>query len=915
MLVIAGPGSGKTACIALRAVNLVLLGHAKPSEIVVCAFNRRAALELRDRISHIIATIGAGFDVHEMRISTIHGLCARLLADHPSQSPLPAGFEVLDEITQELFLLQHLDEVAEGGAWQARDLRQYFDRIAEELIDPAAMLEFATSTPTGLAEDRQRDLIGFVAHSYLRYEALQRRLGRVDYAHQQRYALELLLDPAIASEVHASTKYVMVDEYQDTNHVQEQLLALLSKPDDNILVVGDEDQSLYRFRGATVRNILEFGTRLHPGLTPVKLETNFRSAPEIIATYDRWMAAGDWAQTNGPNFRYAKHISPDPARSASDYPAVLRARSTSDGTLRASDALKVATACRRLLDQGTVSDPSEIALILGSVRVYGAPDYLAAFKRLGVPVHCPRTGCFISEPEVKSMFGALDIVLGAPAEAADFKYDLMDLNDRSLDCLVLAAQLESASSTWEALSRISAQIPDSNASTAPKLLDLFYQVLALEPFATWLDDPIRARRLARVSQLIVVFTRYFDVEGIDQLSKEPARQALSHDFRPILESMRLNDWEDPYDPIPRGGVQMMTVHQAKGLEFPIVIVGSLLREFEGDVEQSTTHLQRFCSRPAYEPSDSVDYFDKMRAKYVAVSRAADVLILTSPGNVANRYAELVQDVPELDAQTVGALKMQRFRAPERSRLKKRYSFTGDLVAYEECPRRYYLHRVLGFATNGHHNTHFGNVVHSAIEQVHRIALDGRTGELTEPAVERLVRDAATAELLTGDVLLPAELVAEAVAHVWRYVRLNQHGFGEIVETEVGISVTKDTYVLHGQIDLVRTTNGGLELLDFKAGKRPPEDAWWAEKYRRQLATYAHIITQRDGRLVERLRVYYTGEETLERAIVEVDCDLQMAEQAGAAFDDVVRRIEAREFGPTKLGRACEECVFKIKCGI
>lgn len=114
----------------------------------------------------------------------------------------------------------------------------------------------------------------------------------------------------------------MVDEYQDTNFIQEQILLKLTAATHNLCVVGDEDQSLYRFRSATVRNILEFTERL-PGCAVVKLTTNYRSHRRIVAAYDHWMAAADWSNPRGLPFRYDKTIRPDPDAAYPNYPAVF----------------------------------------------------------------------------------------------------------------------------------------------------------------------------------------------------------------------------------------------------------------------------------------------------------------------------------------------------------------------------------------------------------------------------------------------------------------------------------------------------------------------------------------------------------------------------------------------------------------
>src|SRR5262249_35138447 len=141
-------------------------------------------------------------------------------------------------------------------------------------------------------------------------------------AHLQKLVHGLLSDAGLAEAVTSRIRYVLVDEYQDTNHVQEQILLKLVTKTRNLCVVGDEDQSLYRFRGATVRNILEFPHRM-PGCAVVKLTTNYRSHRSIVERYDRWMASADWSNSVGTPFRYDKTVQPDPEGEHPDYPAVF----------------------------------------------------------------------------------------------------------------------------------------------------------------------------------------------------------------------------------------------------------------------------------------------------------------------------------------------------------------------------------------------------------------------------------------------------------------------------------------------------------------------------------------------------------------------------------------------------------------
>ena len=282
LLVIAGPGSGKTFSIVLRALNLLLLGKAEPKDIVLCTFTGKAAFEMRDRLAAAARKVGHAGDLSELTISTIHGFCHRVLTRHRHRTALGHSYETLDDLTQLLFIFDHFDEIIgppEDGLflhrWKTRwtaieGARGYFDKITEELVDPRRL---------AASGDAFLEAVGAACE---RYEQAMLDANRVDFAHLQRLVYDMLDDPentgAVSSGFGAGPRYLLVDEYQDTNRIQEQLLLKLAGRDRNLCVVGDEDQSLYRFRGATVRNILEFPQRM-AGCATVRLTTNLPLAP------------------------------------------------------------------------------------------------------------------------------------------------------------------------------------------------------------------------------------------------------------------------------------------------------------------------------------------------------------------------------------------------------------------------------------------------------------------------------------------------------------------------------------------------------------------------------------------------------------------------------------------------------------
>ena len=327
-----------------------------------------------------------------MRIGTIHGLCRRILRSHARRAGLRPSFAVLNDDEQWRFLWRRYDEVfgperdvLERAGWRwkeprlvLRHGRRYFERLCDELIDPEDLV--GSWDPLHAALGR----------CYRRYRDLLRGEGRVDFGHLQRWAAEILADDGIADPIAGGIRYLVCDEYQDTSHVEELVLRRLSRSHGNICVVGDDDQSIYRFRGASVRNLLEFPDRFASCHT-VELNVNYRSHPAIVDFYDRWMAtAADWSNPDpgGRPFRYPKSITPHDSSAYGDYPAVIAV----DGRGAGDEVRQLAELVRFLKGKRVIAQYDQVALLLHSVKGAGAVGYLDALEGAGIPVNRAASG-------------------------------------------------------------------------------------------------------------------------------------------------------------------------------------------------------------------------------------------------------------------------------------------------------------------------------------------------------------------------------------------------------------------------------------------------------------------------------------------------------------------------------------------
>ena len=916
LLVIAGPGSGKTFALVLRAMNLLLTGKATPSELVLCTFTEKAAYELSDRLAGTAAAVGYTGDLSELKVGTIHGICNSFLEEHRHRTPLGNAYETLDDLTQLLFIFEHFGQILGEDTespylerwstkWRTiKGLKSYFDKITEELVDAEALAR---------SDEHFRRELG---EAYLRYEEALFADNRVDFAHQQKLLYELLKDEEIRQRITGSIRYVLVDEYQDTNYVQEQLLLALASATDNLCVVGDEDQSLYRFRGATVRNILEFPERF-PGCEVVKLTRNYRSHEKIVAAYDKWMASPDWSNPENPDrpFRYKKTIEPDPDSDHPDYPAIFSIW----GENHTDEANRFADLVSYLRQQDVISDYNQVALLLHSVRSDHSGPYIEALAKKGISAFCPRARSYFDNEEIRLMVGCFAVLFGYHGNGRGelMGRSLEDLGAYTDECIVeMATRFSYPHPLGATLRKLTDEIEGLKKGESLDLrpADYFYRLLAAEPFAALVRDENRARNLAIFSQLLNAFQGYYHYTVVTYRNRVALRFHFFNSFLRLLYEGGINEYEDPNNPFPKGYVQVMTIHQAKGLEFPVVVVGSLDKQLSSP-KKIDSDLGPYYQRPQFEPAGRITHFDRMRLHYVAFSRPEKILALTASERPKGHFAPIWQGLPQwpyVEREVLGA---QSFEIRERVPAKRRFSFTGDIKVYETCARQYQFFREYDFTPSRSAVIFFGLLVHQSIEEIHRIVLDGELETLDEESIRPLF-DRTFHFLSMGDVRPIGGAAREnAFSQVMNYFRQNREEMRRVVETEVDVSVEKEGYVLTGKVDLLMGSDGKLELLDFKTTEKPVDSPELIAAYERQLATYAHILESRHGKRPERLLLYWTSEPDKEDALMELPYRPKVVEEAGAYFDRVVGKIQDKQFAVVEPPepKICKECDMKTFC--
>lgn len=925
LLVIAGPGSGKTHTLVRRTLSIIEKGLARPEEIVLCTFTDKAALELRDRTRNDAAKFGMPHDLSGLVVGTIHGIANDFIEKFRHKTQLGNNFQVLDDLTKKLFINDVFEEIVEGfesespknddrlqwfkkwnTKWSTIDgMSDYFDRIAEELLDLDEL------------KGSEDELVASLAVAYQRYRGLLIEKNCVDFSHQQVFFLDLLNSTTEGDQVKRSIKYVMVDEYQDTNYVQEQLVFALSSASKNLCVVGDEDQSLYRFRGATVRNILEFPAR-QPGCKEVKLSINYRSHSQIVSAYDTYMKNHDWSDPSGAQFRFDKTIVPNPNEVFSHYPSVIRVM----GISKDDEAAHLADFIQYLKQQQIINDFSQVAILLHSVRSEHSGPYMNALEARGIKSFCPRARAFFENEEVRLIVAAVAVILGYVKENRDGNgYGAVQKLNRFVDESIelLANVCDENPALARAIQGLAQEIekikPGENLDR--RIADYIYQLVAVSPLTSAMSDANKARNIATLSSLFATFQQFYGYSVITSKNLVSLRRSLFASFLRLLFDGGINEYEDPDQPFPREHVQIMTIHQSKGLEFPVTVVGSLASTL-GSGKEHDLKLGPYYKRPLFEPTARITGFDRMRKHYVAFSRAEKILVLTAEENKKPRspdFDSIWATAESWPGIRTGALDGQAWEIKDRLPAKKPYSFTGDLKVYETCPRQYEMYRHLEFAPSRAVIIFFGLLVHQTIEDIHRRTLDGRGSEIDEAFIsERFEFNFRHLVQREARKIGPDQKQA-ALNQIMNYWRQNADAIARVQETEVDVSLEKDDYILNGAIDLVLGDDNQLEVLDFKAQKRPADDHPMIKTYYQQLCIYAHILEERKKIRPSKLHIYWTGEADKNDALMSFDYDPKDVAEAAQHFEQVVRAIQAEQFAVVDVPEAkvCNECDFRPYC--
>nr|WP_302967757.1 ATP-dependent DNA helicase [Methanobrevibacter smithii] len=975
LLVEAGPGSGKTRVIIERVKFLINELKVNPSSLLVITFTRKAANELKDRLSEDIPKN----IINEMQISTIHSFCLDFLKKRGNVTNL------IDDDSGEkrrLFIQKYKYKLGFKNEFYLADYQipsviNKFDEYTTFKVDIDGLIDYIKQTrpidkeyvdfvnsfkffPSKKVRENEKFKKSWynarflqTPKAYVKYLELLDLFNAVDYNTVQIKFLESLKE-------NPETQYtnILVDEFQDTDPVQAEIFEILLKNAESFTAVGDVDQSIYSFRGSFRDYFEEFYNKYNAEL--ISLNYNYRSTNNIIRTSEAF-------------------IKPQRKEYSKKYLVGARNEDKASYILESLDpqeeAQKIFNLIKDLKDNGKIRQYNDVAILYRSiVSNKNIPFLIDEFKKNDISYHISGTEDLIESDEVKSIltlfyyiarkldhsygmsnlekewlnlraFCGIDFIPKFRKLSVETKRYLMELQEnfendvlktekevyfeltgkksrkkkfngvftRNEDVLIEifkrvnkpVVDLDLIEDTGDReffteLEKLRENVFSSDEEDKLTILEVYYELLNLCGYFDDLvinngDYELELENLSKISRTI------FNYESI--ISANDVR-GLFFFLTNVIEGYGTSSSDVD-------GVQLMTVHKAKGLEFPVTIVSSLseynfplaprdpMREKDNINKDDTFYTpNKFLEYKDCSEADEVNLglAEENRVIYVAMTRAQDILVLSVVGKMPEEICKISNyfnknlDLDNMSISSVGS-------KPEENKLNLSYSSFAD---YNNCPWRYNLLNKLHFKVSQKEVTKMGSIIHEALDVINQEIKD--SGEISKENIEKIAKD--TYYLHGGT----DEEFDDYMDSIFDYY--NEIGFDiTVVDSEVPFSIDRDNYRFNGAIDLIyKNQNGEYGILDYK---NTIFKDYNREKYAQQLLTYI-LALKNDSKYcdieITEAKIYAIKS----RSLIDFNIDESRLATQKEEIQNTADLINSHEFNKNESSY-CNICEFLKYC--
>lgn len=963
LLVVAGAGTGKTTVLINRLAYLIMEKGLKTDEIILTTFTEKSAHEMIERADKILP-----YGYVDLWIHTFHGLAERILRQHGLEIGLNPEFKLLDSTAQWVFLKKNLDDLdlkyyhsAGNPNKFISELLNHFSRLKDENVSSEEYQQvvkkmeenFQKNSKDGIEdieEAMELEKLKELSSVYAIYNNLLIKNNFLDFGDLINYAIKLFKErPNILKIYQEKFKYIMVDEFQDTNLAQYELIKILAKKHNNLMVVGDDDQSIYKFRGASISNIMQFKDD-YPPAKEIILNKNYRSRQEILDT------AYKFIKNNNPNRLEVKLGINKKLKSglnfSGDTPAV-----NAFNFLAESDELSFVSAkIMEIYEKEPETNWLDFAILSRTNNT--AENFSKELSRLNIPNHFVSLKGLYYKPiilDIISYFKLLDNYKESSAlyrvlNMEEFKISNIDLVNLN------AFAKRNYWSLYEALKNVD-KIKGISAESLPKINKLLNLI----------DSHLPLVNDKKPSYIFIKFI--YEGEILKNLHHEKDQEIFSYvnqfyqkikKFEEGSEDLRLKDFMEALNFELEAGdtgglkndfadvdtVKVMTVHSAKGLEFKYVFLVDLVeRRFPSDARSEKIALHPALIKEKIAENDNFHIEEERRLFYVALTRAKEGLFLTSAKDFGGarekrpsafiKEAELdLTTVEKIDFSSLEFLKDLKVMTEDKPKLEKNndyklpdYFSFSQFAAFNKCPLQYkYAHILKIPSSEDKPSLTFGRIIHDTLYNFllpmianNNLQADlfssGSSGKnkadlIAKLSEEKLLgfykkfwRDEGYGSEKKRDEYFNKGLNLLKKFHV----DLMGADLPDIYFLEKDFRFKFQDFLVKGKIDRVdKIGEGSFEIIDYKTGES--KDKLTADD-KKQLVLYKMVAEASFGVKVDKLSYYYLEDGT-KMSFEAKDKDIEKMEEW---LVESVEEIRKKQFIPKPSSFTCDFCDFRGIC--
>ncbi|HEX7542573.1 MAG TPA: ATP-dependent DNA helicase [Patescibacteria group bacterium] len=955
LLIIAGAGTGKTSVIVEKIKYLVKKKFAKPEQILALTFTEKAAAEMEERVDRAMP-----YGYFQMLISTFHAFADQILKENGYQIGLSPSFHLMTEaetiifLKQKLFLfnLKYFRPLGNPNKF-LEALLQHFSRLRDEDVSPDEYLKWASTfakATEGKEEKIETEKYLELAVAYQAYQKLKVKEGLMDFADLVYYLLQLFRKrPNVLNRYRQQYSFVLIDEFQDTNISQYQLIKLLCpvKNNPHLTVVGDDSQAIYKFRGASVSNIIAF-MKDYKKTKQITLKNNYRSNQTIL---DR---AYKLIKNNDPDtLEFKLGISKQ---------LISLKQSLINNPINFYLAENVEEESehisKEIIKLSKTYKYSDFA-ILTRANNHSEP-FVKSLVRMGIPFQFLGPGTLYKQPEVKDLIAYLKVLYNLEDSPSLFRLLYMDIYniDKKDVSLLLSFSKKINQSLFQAMeiyliSRNEFDIykpylPLLKSETKQKLLKIYQMIIkhltllktntAGQILYYFLEDSGLLLKLTNYKtenqeKIAINISNFFSKLKIFESEHEDASVFAVIDFINMSIEMGESPLVSKTDISSYNAVNILTVHSAKGLEFPVVFLVNLTEErFPTRHKKETIGIPQELIKEIL-PTGDYHIEEERRLFYVGLTRAKDHVFLSSSKfyNEGKRLRkisrfvietlgeEIVNKQTSIKKEEKSQLSIFDFKTSKQIRLdvlsehseskdlNKNFSYS-QLNSFKTCPLQYKYQCILKIPTVPSAAESFGISVHQALQKFYSEFIKNK--KICKKDLLNIYKQ-TWIPIGYSTIDHQNRMKKEGEKILSNYYKKFHSSKLKVIALEklFKIKIAEDIY-LTGKIDRIdKINNQEVEIIDYKTGKKPNE-----RELTKSLQITIYALATNDKNLFNKklkdinLTFYYL--QTPEKITLKKNEDdlIKTKEE----IIDMVGEIRKNKF-PANPGRHCDFCPFKIIC--